>query len=215
MRSRDLRTHGLSLLLATVTACGGTSSPPAQPAAPHATPATSLRYADPAGTGWRLVADPSSTSTRIVLNLVGPAGQLTRGVGMNLKAPPGIRFEALVDGLPVRDLGVYELGTAGTPPLGEPVALIGGVKPGNVLSVGVYQKDRRHAAKDSGAAVLQVAFSIDPASPPAAGATIALSVPKAKVIPEDIGQVTDGTWLLDQKMRMADVAVALGTLTGN
>ncbi len=212
---RAPRSVSFLLLALAASACGGSSSGGSTAAPTPTTPATSLRYADPSGTGWRLVADPSSTSTRIVLNLVGPSGQLTRGVGFNLKAPSGIRFEALDGGLPVRDLGVYEVHAAADPTVDEPVAVAGGVKAGNVLTVGVYQKDRRHTAKDSGAPLLQIVLALDTASPPAAGSALPLSVPKAKVIPEDIGLVTDETFRLDKKMRMADVAVAVGTLTAN
>jgi hypothetical protein len=149
-----------------------------------------------------------------VLNLVGPPGQLSRGVGFNLKAPAGVRFEALDAGMPVHDLGVYELRSAGATE-DEPTAFVGGVKQGNVLSVGIYQKDRDRSPKDSGVAVLQIAFSLDPAAPPVAGTTLALTVPKARIIPSDIGAVTDETYLLDRKMRMVDVSVAVGTLTAN
>ncbi len=212
---RASRSVSLLFLALAVSACGGSSSDGSTTAPAPTTPATSLRYVDPSGTGWRLVADPSSTSTRIVLNLVGQSGQLTRGVGFNLKAPSGVRFEALEGGLPVRDLGAYELRAAADPTVDEPVAVAGGVKGGNVLTVGVYQKDRRHPAKDSGAPLLQIVLALDAASPPPAGAALPLSVPKAKVIPEDIGLVTDETYRLDRKMRMADVAVAVGTLTAN
>ncbi len=211
---RATRSVSLLLLALAASACGGSSTGTA-PTPPVAPAATSLRYVDPPGAGWRLVADPSSTSTRIVLNLVGPSGQLTRGVGFNLKAPAGVRFEALEGGLPVRDLGVYDVRAASNPSVDEPVAVAGGVKAGNVLTVGVYQKDRGHPAKDSGTPLLQIALALDAGAPPAAGASLPLSVPKAKVIPEDIGLVTDETFRLDKKMRMADVAVAVGSLTAN
>jgi hypothetical protein len=207
----------LAGLLLSATACGGSTPSAPSPANPvpvaPAHPATSLAYVDPPGSGWRLVRDPSSTSTRVVLNLVGPAGQKTRGVGFNLKAPAGVKFGAFEGGLPIRDTGAYELlSSVGDP--NEPVALVGGVKAGNLLSVGIYQKDRTHAAKDSGTTLCQIALTLDPSAPPAQGA-LPLGVPKAKVIPEDIGSTTDETWLLDRKMQMAGVTVAVGTLTGN
>ena len=40
-----------------------------------------------------------------------------------------------------------------------------------------------------------------------------LSILKAKVIPEDIGALTDGPWVLNKKMRMTDIDLAMGTLT--
>jgi hypothetical protein len=205
----------LAAALLSLAACGssGSGTPTAPPPVPTV-PATALSYVDPAAAGWRLVRDPSSTSTRIVLNLVGPAGQASRGVGFNLKAPAGVRFGAFDGGLPVRDTGVYELLSAAGDP-NEPVALVGGVKPGNVLSVGIYQKDRAHPARDSGSALCQIALELDANAPPARAASLLLSVPKARVIPEDIGSTTDETWLLDRKMQMTAVTVAVGTLTAN
>ena len=203
------------ILSATACAGGSTSSQPAgSTPAPTPVPATTLAYTDPSGAGWRLLKDPSSTTTRVVLNLVGPAGQMTRGVGFNLKAPPGVKFDVFDGGLPVHDTGVYQLLSA-VGDVNEPVALVAGVKPGNLLSVGIYQKDRTHAAKDSGTTLCQIALLLDPAAPASKGTTLSLSVPKAKVIPEDIGATTDETWILDRKMQMAGVTVAVGTLTAN
>ena len=48
-----------------------------------------------------------------------------------------------------------------------------------------------------------------------AGTSLTLSIPKAKAIPEDIGAITDDLWTLDQKMRMANLSIAVGTLTAN
>jgi hypothetical protein len=191
--------------------CSGSSSSAPSPA-PVAPAATRLAYADPAGSGWRLVRNAASTSTRLVLDLVGPSGQHSRGVGFNLPLPAGIKAGTFDGGLLLRDTGVYELLSAANDP-GEPVALVGGVTPGRKLSVGIYQKDRARSAKDSGAALLQVALLLDASQPPPAGSTLALSIPKARFIPEEIGQVTDETFFLDLKMRMVDAQVAVGTLT--
>jgi hypothetical protein len=197
-----------SLLLGTLLAAGCSGS--STTAAPSA--ATRLAYADPTGSGWRLVRNSSSTATRLVLDLVGPSGQRSRGVGFNLPLPSGVQAGAFDGGLLLRDTGVYELLGAADDP-SEPVALVGGVTPGRKLSVGIYQKDRARSAKDSGVALLQVALQFDASHPPPAGTTLALSVPKARFIPEDIGQTTDETWLLDLKMQMVDARIAVGTLT--
>lgn len=175
-------------------------------------PVTGLDYVDPAGTGWRLVKDASSTDTRLVLNLVGPAGTMTRGVGFNLQASPTVKFGTFTNRLPIRDLGVYDLLSAANDP-GEPVALVGGVKPGHLLTVGVFQKGREKPAKDSGTALCQIALELDPAAGALVGDPISLSITKAKVIPQDIGTVTDGPLTLGKKARMADVSIALGKLT--
>jgi hypothetical protein len=201
-----MRTRHLSLLLSSILSLGcgsGTSGP---------TAATGLDYADPVGTGWRLVKDSSSTSSRLVLNLVGPAGLLTRGVGFNLQAPATVKFGLFPNRLPINDMGVYQLlSNVGDPY--EPVALIGGVKPGNLLSVGVFQKGREKAAKDSGAPLCQIALQLDAAARLSAGDQIALVIPKAKSVPQDIGSETDGPRTLSGKVRMTDIAIALGTLS--
>ncbi len=213
-----MRNRNLSILLLSgvvflgLVACGGSSSTPS--AAPSPAPAAkTLAYTDPAGTGWRLVKDASSTSTRVVLNLVGPVGLKTRGVGFNLQAASGAKFGAFDDGLPIQDAGVYQLHRVGSTDPSEPLAITGGVKKGNVLTVGIYQKDRDQSAQDSGAVLCRVAVELDPAAQVTAGTRIPLTLLKAKAIPEDIGSVTDDLWTLDRKMRMADISVATGTLT--
>jgi hypothetical protein len=123
-----------------------------------------------------------------------------------------VSFGKFSNGLPINDTGVYQLLTAGSTDASEPVAMTGGVKKGNVLSVGIYQKDRDQAAQDSGAALLQVAILFNPAANLSTGTPLPLSIPKAKTIPEDIGSIRDDVWTLDQKMRMADITIAVGTL---
>lgn len=185
--------------------------PPAPP--PPAPAATSLQYADPPDTsGWRLVKNASSTATRLVLDLVGPAGVKTRGVGFNLQGVPGVKFGIFENGLPLQDTGVYQLRSAANDP-NEPVALTGGLKKGNLLTVGIYQKDRVHTAKDSGAPLLQVAVELDAAAGLEAGKTLTLSVPKAAFVPEDIGSAADDLWTLDQKLKMTPIQISVGSIT--
>lgn len=209
----NLRTSSLllsGLLLGLTLACGG--GHPAPTAA--ATPATGLTYADPTGTGWRLVKDPASTPTRLVLALVGPAGTRTRGAGFNVQGAPQVAFQTFASGLLVEDTGVYQLLSGALDP-NEPVARVGGVKPGNVLSVGVYQKGREQDAKDSGAPLFRIALSLKAGTSLGSGTSLPLAVLKAKAIPEDIGQPTDDPFTLDKKLRMTDLTVAVGTLTAH
>ena len=210
MRLRTLSLVFAGLLLPLALACGGSSS--SSSATASSTPAKSLAYSDPSGPGWRLVKDASSTSTRIVLDLVGPSGLMTRGVGFNLQASAKLKFGTFANGLPINDTGVYQLLSAAADP-NEPVALIGGVKPGNLLSVGIYQKDRAQSAQDSGSPLCQIAVVLDPALGISAGDKLPFQVVKAKAIPEDIGSVTDDLWTLNQKTRMTDITVATGTLS--
>jgi hypothetical protein len=180
-------------------------------------PVTGLDYVDPAGTGWRLVKDASSTSTRVVLNLVGPAGLNSRGAGFNLRAPATVRFGAFAEtGQPNKAGGVYELKRYVVPtndPL-EPVLVAGGVKPGNLLTVATFQKDRRASAKDSGAMLFQIAIEFDPAAGLRAGDPVPLSVVKAKYMPQDIG-VYNATPTAEMKAKavLLDMSIALGALT--
>ena len=209
MRLRTLLLASAGILLPLALGCSGSSSSSETAAT---TPAKSLTYSDPGGTGWRLIKDPVSTGARIVLDLVGPAGLKTRGVGFNLQAATKVKFGTFGDGLPIADTGVYQLLSAAADP-NEPIALVGGVKAGNLLSVGIYQKDRAQAAQDSGSPLCQIAIVLDPARGLVSGDKLALKVVKAKAIPEDIGSVTDDLWTLNQKTRMTDITIATGSLT--
>ncbi len=224
MRKLGLLIPGLlfSLLLA----CGGGSSNPPAATAP-AVPATGLTYTDPTGTGWRLVKDASSTATRVVLNLVGPTGLMTRGAGFNLKAPASVKFGDFTETtFPIKDKGVYTLWNTnpypydgsvavGSDPL-EPRLLAGGVKAGNILTVGIFQKDRRATAKDSGLPLCQIALEFDATAALKKGDTLALSITKAKHIPGDIGAFNGNPTLeMIQKSVMQDMTIAVGVLNAN
>ena len=198
------------LLLAALAFGCGSSSKPTTPPPPTPGAAQGLDYQDPAGSGWRLVRHSSSTVDRLVLELHGPAGERTRGVGFNLQGPAGVRFGTFASGLPVENGETYTLGSVDSLDPSEPVALAGGVLPDNVLSVGVYQKDRGWPARDSGAALLRIVVQLDPSANLASGASVALSVLKAKAIPEDIGGVNDDPYVLQNKLRMKDVPIAVG-----
>jgi|GEM_PF-516657 len=235
MRKLTLLLSGL--LLGWTLACGGGSSNPTSPAVP----AKGLVYTDPTGNGWRLIKDSSSTATRIVLNLVGPAGLKSRGVGFNLQAPAGVRFgkfvtaDPVTTGLPIKDSGVYYLldpdpwGDGSVPP-GldplEPKLLAGGVKKGNLLTVGIFQKARWEPAKDSGSALCQIALEFDPTANLSVGDKLDLSIPKSKYTPEDIGTLIPGTpgvsnynrtptEEMSTKSHLVDMPIAVGSLSAN
>jgi len=210
MNIRNLSLALAGLLLSLDLACGGSSTPAA--VAPAPVPAKGLTYTDPTGSGWRLVKDASSTPTNLVLNLVGPSGTKTRGVGIHLQAPATVKFGTFAGGLAIQDAGVYDLLSDANDP-NEPVALIAGLKSGNVLSAGIFQKSRSKVAKDSGAALCRFALAFDGAAGLHAGDALPLQIVKARVIPEDIGALTDDIRTLDQKMKMADISVAVGSLS--
>ncbi len=211
------------LLLSLVLACGGANPHASAPAAP----AKGLAYTDPTGTGWRLVKDPASTPTRLLLNLVGPTGLKTRGAGFNLKAPAGVQFGNFTEtSFPIKDLGIYDLWNSnpypydgsvavGSDPL-EPRLLAGGLKAGNVLTVGDFQKDRRATAKDSGRALFQIALEFDASAALKDGDALTLTIAKSKFIAEDIGAFSGSlTAEIRQKSVMQDMTISVGTLHAN
>ena len=217
---------------ATLAACGGDSgdsTPPATPVAPVAPKAapTSLSYTDPASSGWRLVKDASSTPTRLVLDLVGPAGTQTRGVGFNLKRGMGLAFSTFDKGAYAADTGVFQLkGTnsnwesfAGTD--ADPVLFVSApLKSGDVLSTGIFQKDRTNIPKDSSLPLVQVAVTladfakVDFAAVSASADPYGLHVVKARIVPADIGGM-NFTLTTDviKKAKMLDVTVDAGAIT--
>ncbi len=223
-----------SLFVATLLAgCGGGDSTPTNaPAAPPAPPPpivkpTTLSYADPTSSGWRLVKDASSTPTRLVLDLVGPAGTQTRGVGFNLKRGMGLAFTTFPNGGYALDTGVFQLkGTntnfeayAGTD--ADPVLFASApLKSGDVLSTGIFQKDRTNSPKDSAAPLVQVAVTLADFAKVTVDTVNAstdpygLHVVKARIVPADIGGMNFVlTTDVIKKAKMIDVAVDVGVIT--
>jgi hypothetical protein len=221
-----------SLVLgATLAACGGGDSTPAnRPADPAAAPKaapTSLAYTDPTSSGWRLVKDAASTPTRLVLDLVGPAGTQTRGVGFNLRRGMGLAFATFTNGAYAADTGVFQLkGTnsrfesyAGTD--ADPVLFVSApLKSGDVLSTGIFQKDRTNAPKDAAAPLVQVAVTladftkVDFATANASADPYGLHVVKARIVPADIGGMNFSLSVdVLKKAKLVDIAVDAGAIT--
>lgn len=209
------------LLLGLTMACGGSSNPsPNVIYTPPSNAASGFAYTSPTGTGWRLVEDAASTPTRILLDLVGPSGTLSRGAGFNLQAPAGVIFGSFgTSGAPIADAGVYELLSSFPTYTYEPSLMGGGVKPGNLLTVGIFQKDRSLSAKESGAPLCQIALTFDAKAGLHPGDALPLSVPKARYLPGDIGPTTltlatNADYLDAQaKGHMLPMTIAVGTLT--
>jgi hypothetical protein len=99
----------------------------------------------------------------------------------------------------------------------DPILLAGAVKKGNLLSVGIFQKDRRASAKDSAQALCQIAIEFEAAAKLNANDALALSIVKAKYIPEDLGAFNGGvtTWEMLAKGHPVDMTIAVGSLHAN
>ena len=216
----------LLCIAAVLAACGGSGGGQQSPVdlpSPSPIAASGINYTDPAPGGWRLVKDASSTKTRIVLNLVGPDGLLARGVGFNLKRGKCASFGKFEFGAYARNTHVFELkGTnanfeayAGTE--ADPVLFVSApLKSGDVLSTGIFQKDRTRSAKPLNATLVQVAVELtkDTAAGCHAGDVIGLSVVKARMVPDDIGAMDfQLTHEAVQKAKMADIVISAGSLT--
>ncbi|RKH65390.1 hypothetical protein D7X96_23815 [Corallococcus interemptor] len=136
--------------------------------------AGSVRYVDPAGTGWRLVRNASlSSGNTLVLDLMGPTGQSGRGADLTLGLDAATAAWSTVEGSEYVANGGYDLGAA-------PHLLKSGVK-GGTLSVGVYQKGA--AAHAYNGALLSVALTVKATAETPAGAVVPLTVLKAHALP--------------------------------
>jgi hypothetical protein len=182
-----------TLALTALLACGGGGGnpPPTPPAA------SSLAYTDPASGTYKLVKNAASTSTHLVLDLVGPSSGTAMGVSVNLSAdtakvtwvdvPAGGTTAALVQNGTQFSLG------AGTPILKAKAA-------GNVLQATVAQKNPTAAASLNGT-LLRVALDLKPGLGLTQGTAITLSADALKC------QALDGAGTI------APITVSTGTLT--
>ncbi len=200
--------------------------------------ARGLKYTDPVSTGWRLVKDPAlTTPSRVVLNLVGPDGLTVRGVGFNLKRGTCAAFGTFNGGAYAQNTYVFEL--KGSNPSFEPYAgteadpvlfVSAPLKVGNVLSTGIFQKDRTRtpkrvdgtglvngdAAQKDYVVKVAVELSKDREAKCRAGDVMALFVNKARIIPADIGAPDfQLTYEAIAKAKMVDIPVDVGSLVAN
>lgn len=181
--------------------------------------ASGLAYSNPAASGWRLEQDASSTATRLVLNVVGPADSKVRGIGFNVQADTRVKFGGFDNGSYANDTGVFNLKNSApdeyTYPI-EPVFFASGLLPNNVLTTGIFQKDRRLDSVAVDTALVQIAVEFDATllKDVNAGETLSLNVIKSRIIPDDIGGTgaTESYAALMEKAHLDDISISVGML---
>lgn len=166
---KRLQNLGLATSLLALAACGGskTSPPPAK--------AAGMAYVDPAGSGWRLVRNPASTDTHLVLDLMAPAATTGLGAGLVLSLDAGKAQWSKVaagDADFAHNLA-FDLGADAATRLSR------GVLKGADLQVGVFQKGLANPVAYGGA-LLSVAIDFKGAGTLDPGTAIALSVGRAQ-----------------------------------
>lgn len=167
----------LNILLAALAlipplACGGGSGGSGS-ASPVKTIADTLTYTNPSSGTYRLVRNPAkSTASHLVLDLLGPAGEVS-GVGFYLTAD-----QTKVAWSPV-DAGDQE--KAKSPVFSS--TLVKSKVSGDSLQAGIYQKGTTAAVSATASTVLaSVALDLKANVPIATPASIALSAGKALIL---------------------------------
>jgi hypothetical protein len=149
VRDTFLRPVGFAAMtgvLAFLVACGGSGS--------SSVSGPKLSYINPTSSSYRLVADPTSTASHLVLSLVGPSGAQIQGTTVSLNADaskvtwtnPGGADPYVLQG------AALSLGT-GTPLLKSKLA-------GPVLQTAVFQKGAVAPATLGTQAILSVALDL-------------------------------------------------------
>ncbi len=181
-----------SLALASLLACGGGADATPAPAA------TGMSYTDPTSGTYKLVKDPSSSDTHLVLNLVGPSTGTAMGVSLSLSAdsakvvwvdvPAGGTTSALMKN-----------GTQFS--LGGGIPILKAKAVGGLLQATVAQKAPTVPSALNGT-LLQVALELKPGAAIPVGTAIVISTNAAKC------QV-----LTDTASNPTTMAVSVGMLT--
>lgn len=161
----------LAIALVALIGCGGGTGEDPPPVV-HG-----LIYTNPTGSGWRLVQNASSTTTKVVLDLVPPDGSSGLGVGFVLVASARLQW-AKVDALDGDFLHnrAFDLGT-------QPAMARGLARDGE-LQVGVFQKGLDRVVTYQGA-VLSVALGLGSGAPPPSEVLLPIQVRKAKHVGVD------------------------------
>jgi len=144
--------------------------------------AAKLGYVDPPATGWRFVKNTAeSTTTRLVLDLEGPAGEAGYGVDATLSTVPTRARWAKVSNSDTEHVAnrAYDLGSG--PPLMK------GLPQGGSLLVGVFQKGTSGPAVSYAGALVSVALELEVDPSVASGTTVPFTVVKAHALDATAG----------------------------
>lgn len=142
-------------------------------------PGTSgLAYANPPGTGWRLVRNTAlSSPNHLVLDLVGATGATGRGIALNLSADSTKVSWSRVASADVESVQNHAFN------LGSGALLAKGTVKADALLVGLFQKGGTLAPAALDVPVLSVAVDLAAGERLAKGTTIPLAVTKSMVLP--------------------------------
>jgi len=155
--------------------------------------AARLAYVDPPATGWRFVKNTvESTTSRLVLDLVGPSAGAGYGVDATLSTvPTRARWAKVVDTDTehVANRAFH---------LGSGPQLMKGLPQEGSLLLGVFQKGTSSPAVPYAGALVSVALELEADDTLASGATVPLTVLKAHA--------------LDATTGLTPITVAVGTL---
>ena len=186
-----------ALTLAGFLACsgGGGGSTPPPPPPPPAPTATGLAYTDPVTGTYKLVKNASSSTTHLVLDLVGPVGTGTGVSGTFSADTTKVTWANVAAGDPANTL--VQNGTAFT--LGAAPQILKGKATGNVLQATAAQKGTGSPVSLN-APLLRIALDLK-ASQPLGAITLSADATKC--------QVLDGTGTI------STITVSVGTLTAN
>lgn len=165
--------------LALLAACGGGGggSSPSTPQPPPVSKATGLSYTDPVSGDFRLVKDAGSTSSKIILRLVGPVASTGRGVSFTFNVDP-----AMADLVKVADSDAEYVQNGDAFVLGDAPRFLKGIKQGGALRVTVSQKGPG-LGTPLNATLLKVALQFKPSANLNAGTAIPLSVVEGQYLP--------------------------------
>jgi hypothetical protein len=182
------------LSLSILGGCGGGGSSSSQSTQP--TTATSLSYQNPtATTGFSLVQDiAASTSTHLVLDLIGPSGTQTLGIALFLS----VDTTKAVWSFPTAGAGAY-VAPGSVIPLGSSPRMLASKVQNGALQVGLFQKGG--AATTLGTApILSVALDLNGSAVPKG--TVELSPQSGKA---SVSVNANGT--------QSPITINVGTLT--